>query len=557
MTGLFLKLLNVSITASWIVLAVLVLRLFLRKAPKWSMCILWSVVALRLVLPFSPESAISLIPSPEVIPQDIIRSETPAIHSAIPALNSAVNPLFTGTLTPESNLLKKILTAASVVWLAGVGVMLLYSLITFLSVRRQVRESLLYQKNIYICDDVQSPFILGVIRPRIYIPSGMEESCLSHVLAHENAHIRRWDHLWKPLGFLLLTVYWFNPLLWWAYILLCRDIEMACDEKVVAGMDGDGKRDYSEALIACSVHRRIIMACPVAFGEVSVKSRIKSVLCYKKPGAWVVTAAVAVCVIAAACFLTDPVACAHDYESHVTLAATCTERGVEERTCLLCEHTYSAYVDMCEHSYNAGVVIVEPTCVAVGSRKQSCTHCGAEKWSEVEMIPHTAGEPFCVKEPNCAEKGEKTATCTACKAVFTVEIMPTNDVHDMKETVLREPTCTVPGEGVNACSRCSHSESIQYETVAHSYRDIVVSVPTCTQEGSIKRVCSGCGHEIWKTLPASGHFFMRFNRWCLNCDEKNPDYESPYKGSYSLLDDLNKTGTSTPDEQLPVVGIWP
>lgn len=570
MTELFLKLLNMSITAGWIVLAVIVLRFFLRKAPKWISCILWSVVALRLLLPFSLESAISLIPSPEVIPQDIAVSETPAIHSAIPALNNAVNPLFTGYVAPGGSLLENCLIVVSAVWIAGVAMMLLYSILTYLEIRRQVRESIPYQKNIYVCDDVDSPFILGIFRPKIYIPSGMEETHLAYVLAHENAHLKRWDHWWKPLGFLLLTVYWFNPLLWVAYILLCRDIEMACDEKVIGGMDGAGKRGYSEALIACSVHRRMVMACPVAFGEVSVKTRIKSVLRYKKPALWVALAALAVCVLTAGCFLTNPVPCEHAYQSQVLLNATCTSRGVEKRTCPLCEHSYTAYVAKCAHSYDKGVVTIEPTCVRFGSQKQVCTHCGKVNRTRLGKVPHTVSEPYYIQESNCTERGNKSATCAVCKEVFVVEQLATNDVHDMKEMVLLQPTCTATGEGVNTCTRCSHSESISYEIIDHSYRVISETQATCTSAGTCQKVCTACGYEVQETLPQLGHYWVRdgykdhcqrcgmsiFNETISEITSRPIDiggFSSGNNPGSSPLDGVVGSPPKTPDDLFPVI----
>lgn len=515
MAQLFLKLLNMSITASWIVLAVLVLRIFLRKAPKWIRCVLWGVVALRLIMPFTVQSVISLIPSPEVIPQDIVQSETPAIHSAIPVINSAVNPLFTGYLTPEESLLEKGLLIASVIWAVGMGIMLLYSLFTYLKIRWQVQGSIRQEKNIYVCDDVVSPFILGTVMPKIYIPSGMEETQLSYVLAHENAHIKRWDHWWKPLGFLLLTVYWFNPLLWAAYILLCRDIEMACDEKVIAGMDSSEKRGYSEALVACSIHRRMVMACPVAFGELSVKSRIKSVLRYRKPAFWVALAALAVCVAAAVCFLTDPLPCVHAYQSAVVAEATCTSRGVERRTCGKCQHMYTAYVDMREHSYHQSVVTLAPT---------------------------------------CTQPGERSATCADCGQVF-VEVLAVNDIHDMQETVLRKPTCADPGEGVKTCTRCGRSESISYQKVAHNYKKGKEVRSTCFSQGGKQKVCTVCGHEVWTSLPKNDkHIWSEMRKGydiCVRCGVMKRNSES--SDNYSLLDGVtgNKTQPSVP--QLPSI----
>ena len=543
-----------SIAASWIVLAVLLLRPLLRKAPKGIVCALWSVVALRLMWPFSFQSAISLIPSSQTIPQDIMTAQTPAIQSGIPAVNSAVNPLFTGALTPEKNLLESGLSIATYIWLSGVAVLLLCSLFTYLKLRFQVTKSIRHEKNVYICDEVDSPFILGTLLPKIYLPSGMDADQIAFVLAHENAHIKRLDHWWKPVGFALLALHWFNPLLWVSYILLCRDIEMACDEKVIADLDHDGKRGYSEALIACSIHRRMVMACPVAFGEVSVKSRIKSILRYKKPALWVAVIALLICIFVAGCFLTDPVLCEHTYESQITQAATCTERGVEKFTCTQCQHMYMAYVEMTEHIYGEEQITEAPTCTAIGSARQECTLCGAEKAVEVAMIAHTPGEPYTVQEPNCTEEGKRSATCATCAQVFVVEVLPVNDVHDMKETVLRQPTCADPGEGVNTCSRCGHEEKISYETLAHNYKTGLTLMATCIMDGSEEKVCTVCGKSIWTTLPkTNAHNWV--TRWDghLQCSFCGNVRLSPRYSSGSSLFGFSLANTTPQTPQLPSV----
>lgn len=310
MDAVFLKLLNMSITASWLILAVVVLRLLLKKAPKWVSCALWVLVGLRLVLPFSFESVFSLIPSAQTVSPDIIYSQTPGITSGIPAINDALNPIISGSFAPipeaSANPLQIWTAVASYVWLIGIAAMLLYAATSYLRLRRRVKASIHVRDNLWICDDIKTPFILGIFKPRIYLPSGMGEATEAHVVAHENAHLKRRDHLWKPLGFLLLAVYWFNPLCWLAYILLCRDIELACDEKVIRGMEKGDVLAYSEALLSCSVPRRMVMACPLAFGEVGVKERIKTVLNYKKPAFWVIVAAVTACIVVAVCFLTNP-----------------------------------------------------------------------------------------------------------------------------------------------------------------------------------------------------------------------------------------------------------
>lgn len=310
MSDWFVKLLNMSITAGWVVLAVVVLRLLLKRAPRWITCLLWGAVALRLVCPFSLQSVTSLIPSKETIPQNITQAAVPEIHTGIDAMNVAVNPYLQQSFTPDPtasvNLLEVWLTVAAWVWLAGVCAMLAYSAVSFWRLKRRVRVSLAVADGVYLCDDISSPFILGVVKPRIYLPTGLDENTVASVIAHEQAHLKRRDHWVKPFGFLLLAVHWFNPLLWLAYVLLCRDIEAACDEKVVKIMDTAGRQAYSTALVCCSAHRRAIAACPLAFGEVGVKARVKAVLNYKRPAFWIVLAAVLAAIALAVCFLTDP-----------------------------------------------------------------------------------------------------------------------------------------------------------------------------------------------------------------------------------------------------------
>ena len=311
MSGIFLKLLNLSISASWLVLVVLALRLVLKRAPKWVDVLLWGMVALRLMLPFSIESALSLIPSAETLSPEVVQFDpAPTITSGVEFIDNAVNPSlsesFAAAPLASVNPLYVWTYLAGWVWLIGLAAMLLYALVSYLRLRRRVRASIPLRENIYVCDEVPSPFILGIVHPRIYLPSALDEAQRGSVLSHERAHLARHDHWWKPLGFALLAVYWFNPLLWLAYTLLCRDIELACDERVLCGMDAGQVKDYSSALLACSVPRRMLAACPLAFGEVGVGARVKNALRYKKPAFWVVAASVAVCVVVAVCFLTNP-----------------------------------------------------------------------------------------------------------------------------------------------------------------------------------------------------------------------------------------------------------
>ena len=311
MAAVFLKLLNLSISASWLVLAVLVLRLVSKRSPKWMNVLLWGIVALRLVLPFSIESALSLIPSAETVsPVAVQSAPAPTITSGVSVIDNAVNPSlsehFAAVPTASVNPLYVWTEIAGWVWLIGLGAMLLYALASYLRLRRRVSVSLPIQDNIYLCDAISSPFILGVVKPHIYLPSGLDEVQRQNVLSHERAHLARRDHWWKPLGFALLAVYWFNPVLWLAYTLLCRDIELACDERVIRTMDESAVKTYSTVLLACSMPRKAVITCPLAFGEVGVKERVRNALHYKKPAFWVVAASVAVCIVVAVCFLTDP-----------------------------------------------------------------------------------------------------------------------------------------------------------------------------------------------------------------------------------------------------------
>ena len=310
MSELFLEIVNRSIAASWIVIAVLVLRLCLKKTPKWVNVLLWGIVAVRLIFPFSIESALSLIPSAETVSPSIMMEQTPSVQTGVPALDQVINPVIDHSLSPapgaSANPLQIWIPVLTVIWLLGVAALFLYSAVSYRRLRRRVCEAVILRDNIYQIENVCSPFVLGIIRPKIYLPYHMDKREMDHVIAHEQTHIRRRDHWWKPLGFLLLTVHWFNPLLWLGYILLCRDIELACDEKVIREMGSEQRADYTQALVSCSVSRRSIAACPLAFGGGGIKERGKSVMNYKKPAFWIVLASAVVCAVAAVCFLTDP-----------------------------------------------------------------------------------------------------------------------------------------------------------------------------------------------------------------------------------------------------------
>lgn len=317
MEMIFLNVFNRSLAAGWLILAVIVVRFLLKKAPRRLSCVLWAVVAVRLLCPFFPASSFSLIPSGETISAEAVRfAPAPAIDSGIPALNEALNPMIGERFAPAPgtsvNPLYIWTAVAGIVWLVGVAVMAGYALLSSLRMRSVVREAVPLESgaalpdNVWLCDAVRSPFILGIVRPKIYLPSGITREQMLCILAHEQAHVERLDHCLKPFGWLLLSVYWFHPLVWIAYMLFCRDLELACDEKVVGGMDLDGRKAYSHALLACSLQRKMIFSYPLAFGEIGVRERVKGILHYRKPAGWLAAVAVLACVAVAVCFLTDP-----------------------------------------------------------------------------------------------------------------------------------------------------------------------------------------------------------------------------------------------------------
>ena len=325
MSELFLKIVNMSISASWVVVAVLALRFCLKKAPKWVNVLLWGIVAARMVFPFSIESVLSLIPSAETISPTIMMEQSPSVQTGVPALNHVINPVISGSFTPapgaSANPLQIWIPVLAGIWLFGIVALFLYSAVSYCRLRRKVCEAVILRDNIYQSENVCSPFVLGIIKPKIYLPYHMDSREMDHVIAHEQTHIRRKDHWWKPLGFLLLTIHWFNPLMWLSYVLLCRDIELACDEKVIGKMGNAQRADYTQALVACSVDRRLIAACPLAFGEIGVKERVKSVMNYKKPAFWIVLASVIVCAVIAVCFLTNPIGFQFDVSANTIVSA--------------------------------------------------------------------------------------------------------------------------------------------------------------------------------------------------------------------------------------------
>lgn len=310
MEAVFLSVFNMSVAACWLILAVLPLRFLLNKAPKPVMLALWAMAGLRLALPFSVKSALSLTPSAQTVPPEILYSQTPHIHSGIAALNTYANPIIENSLAPELgasvNPAQIAAFLASLLWLSGIAAMLLYGLVSYLRLRRGVASGVLLAGNVYQSEAAGVPFILGVLRPRIYVPFCLDEDQLTHVLTHERAHIRHLDHIWKPLGFAVLALHWFNPLVWLAYLLFCRDIELACDERAVRTLPVDGRKAYSAALLSLGIKRTPLAVCPLAFGETGVKQRIRRVLTYRKPTFWILLVSLLCFAALAVFFLTNP-----------------------------------------------------------------------------------------------------------------------------------------------------------------------------------------------------------------------------------------------------------
>ena len=310
MDKIFILILNNALVAGWMILAVIAFRLLFKKAPKWMNCLLWGLVAIRLFIPFSIESIFSLIPSAKPIPADFEYAQIPQIDSGIQSINTVINPVLADNFAVKEvasiNPIQIVIILFSYVWIIGVVGFMIYALVSFFLLKNRVRNSEPLDRGIMKCKSIDSPFILGIIKLCIYVPDGMDDEAYACVIEHEKTHIKRGDHIWKPLGFLLLSVYWFHPLCWLSYIMLCKDIEYACDEKVTKDKDKEWKANYCQVLLDCSSQRRMISACPVAFGEVSVKDRVKSVLNYKKPAFWMIFVSIFITVIVAVCFMTNP-----------------------------------------------------------------------------------------------------------------------------------------------------------------------------------------------------------------------------------------------------------
>ncbi len=318
MDAIFLKLLNMSITAIWVIIAVILLRFLLRRVPKWIICLLWGIAAIRLVLPSLPESDFSILPSGETISPSLIQSHTFSIQSGVEFIDRPINKFLSGRyyegVTVSYGNGAQIMTILGYVWLIGVILMLTYMAVSYFRLRKEISVSIQTEEGAYISDGVNSPFICGLIKPKIYLPSNIKASEALYVLEHERAHISRRDYLMMPLGFVILSVHWFNPLVWIGYILFCRDIELACDEKAIKKLDSDEKKAYSLTLLRFGARESGIAVFPPAFSEIGIKERVNMVLSYKKTKTWIIVIAVLICIISAILLLTNPKIKALGYE---------------------------------------------------------------------------------------------------------------------------------------------------------------------------------------------------------------------------------------------------
>ena len=310
MSELFLQVLNMSIRAGWLILAVTALRFLFKKAPGFLRMCLWAMTAVCLLLPMSIESSFSLVPNDVVIPADIMLSHVPHINSGISSIDNAVNTVIADAFTPfpgtSMNPLQFWIPMASILWLLGIAGLIGYMVISYFKLRRQVRDAVLSESYLYISGNILSPFVFGIGKPRIYLPTQLQQEDHPYVLLHEQAHVRRLDHLWKPFGFVILSIHWFNPLVWLSYALFCKDLEFACDEAVIKTLDTNQRANYAQALLNCCTEHNSFRVSPLAFGEVDVKSRVKSILSYKKPGFWIILITVAAILTAGLCLLTNP-----------------------------------------------------------------------------------------------------------------------------------------------------------------------------------------------------------------------------------------------------------
>ncbi|WP_409968100.1 M56 family metallopeptidase [Bengtsoniella intestinalis] len=331
MDKLFLQILNMSFTASVVILAVILIRLVLKKAPKVFIYALWAAVLFRLLCPFSLESAMALLPTSQPIPQDIIYQTVPQIDSGFTVVDSVVNPVLPPVTnhTTSINPIQIWLAIGQYLWIAGMIAMAVYSMVSYGKLRKRLVGAVQLRDNIYLVDYLDTPFVTGLISPKIYLPSSLEAAEQTYIIAHEQCHIRRFDHVTRLLGFIALTLHWFNPLVWIAFVLSGKDMELSCDEAVMKAMNGDIRTDYAQSLLRLATGRKaskLLTATPLAFGEGETKGRVKNVLSYKKPALWVMV----LCLVAVALILVSLGSNPEEEETFTSVAGVGTELRLEE-----------------------------------------------------------------------------------------------------------------------------------------------------------------------------------------------------------------------------------
>lgn len=557
MAELFFTYLRVSFFAGIMILAVLLVRPFLRRAPRNITCLLWLLVAVRLLVPFELESPVSLQPRPmsepvsitdiQPQPQEPLTDEPPTSQQLVG--NVQMEPQQSGfdeQSQPSRNIEPK--TVITILWTVGSLGLLIYAAVSLAVLRRRVRDAVRCPDGVWESDRIADAFLLGYWKPRIYLPVILTHQDRELIVAHERSHQSRGDQWWKLLGLVCLSVHWFNPLVWLGFWMMCRDIEVACDEKVIHNLNLEQRKVYSMALLNSGKRMSGFLSYPVSFGEVNLKHRIKSVLSYRKPGIWVTLGAITLAAVIAVCFMTNPVnakECIHEFDSAITEQASCMKEGVRTDTCNLCRYSREVPIPTTGHQYDAGIVTQEASCTAEGTVTYNCSICdhmltesipmgahvfdggiatqastcsergiltytcqvcGKTQTREIDTLEHIFGEKTVTKEPTCVAEGEISVFCTVCGYQESVESIPKSDDHDYENKVLRKPTCVDPGKGQEVCTLCGYSVDCHYSLTEHSYGDAVVTKEaTCTAKGERTYTCSVCEYVKTETVSKKDH----------------------------------------------------
>ena len=546
MAELLFTYLRISFSASFMILAVLLARLFLRKASRNITCLLWLLIALRLLIPFDLKSPVSL--QPRLTEPASITELAPPSFSPSPDLTPEIQAQSQKPIAepqPDTSLKLTTETVITLLWCAGILGLLIYAAVSFTMLRHRVRDAVQCPDGVWESDRIADAFLLGYWKPRIYLPAILPHHDRELIVAHERSHQSRGDQWWKLLGLVCLSIHWFNPLVWLNFWLMCRDIETACDEKVIQNLNLEQRKDYSLALLNSGKRLSGFLSYPVSFGEVNLKHRIKSILSYRKPGLWVTLGAITLAAVIAVCFMTSPEECVHEFDSTVTTEATCLEAGVRTDICKLCNYSTSVPVAATGHHYDDGIVTLAASCTAEGVLTYRCSHCshartepvplvahsfdtgvetrpatcseqgvltctcktcGTTKTEAIHTIEHTFGEKTVTKAPTCVSEGEFSVVCSVCDHQQPVEKIPKSEDHDYKSTVIRQPTCIDPGKGEQVCTLCGHSTQIDYGLTNHSYGDAsIIKAATCTDKGEQAYTCSVCDHVKTESISKRGH----------------------------------------------------